>query len=182
MTFSNRRRRFVFFLGSLCGLAVGAWSGGPSSAPPKSPDARLLPPALLSQLDQEYPGWTLSPVNAEVQKIFAADHVGHPPCVIWGDFNHDGAKDYGVQIALTEPGQEEQIAIGFVARHGSYEETVLESRGLDPAVFLWVRREASSSKDVFVVKGGPAGESVYSYAEGSFHEELSAEAQETPRE
>jgi hypothetical protein len=140
-----------------------------------------LPPAIRATLDQEYPGWKLAPVTPAIQKAFNKRHTNRLPSLSAGDFDHDGKKDYVVQIALTTPGQEEQIVIVFLARDTTYEENIVQSMGLDPTSYLWVRNMAMketgpnaqdklANKDVLQVLGGPAGDTAYGFTDGKFEE------------
>ena len=150
-----------------------------------------LPEAIRTTLDQEYPGWKLAPVKREVQQAFNKHHTSRLPSLIAGDFNHDGHWDFAVQIALTAPGQEEQIVIVFLARPGAYEETIVQSMGLDPNVYLWIKNKSVSetgasgqdvlvNKDVLMVLGSPAGDSAYAYTDGKFQEVKIDEDSEHP--
>src|SRR5437879_10097754 len=78
-----------------------------------------LPQAIRATLDQEYPGWKLAPVTPSIQKAFNKQHASRLPSLTVGDFDRDGKPDYVVQIALTTPGQEEQIVIVFLARENA---------------------------------------------------------------
>src|SRR5690348_792104 len=81
----------------------------------ESPSPFILPESIRAALDQDYPGWKLAPVTAQIQKEFKMHAVNHSPSWVSGDFDHDGKRDYAVQIAMTTPGQEEQIVIVFLA-------------------------------------------------------------------
>ncbi len=141
----------------------------PSAAP-------VLPDVVRASLDQEYPGWKFAAVTTQIQQEFKKHKSNRSPCVAAGDFDHDGKRDYAVQIALTAPGQEEQIVIIFLARDNAYEETVVQSMGLDPTVYLWV----PSNKDVLMVLGGPIGDTTYAYQDGKFQEIQMQEDPEHP--
>src|SRR6266581_741980 len=93
-----------------------------AAVPP--PPSVVLPESIRATLDQEYPGWKLAPVTPQVQREFKKHRVNRSPSLVSGDFDHDGKRDYAVQIALTDIGQEEQIIIVFLARDTAYEETV----------------------------------------------------------
>src|SRR5258706_3472846 len=150
------------------------------AAPPPTPGV-TLPPAIRATLNQEYPGWKLAPVTPQIQQTFKKHPSNHFPSLTYGDFDHDGKRDYAVQIAITTPGQEEQIVIVFLARGDGYEENILESMGLDPTVYLWVANKALTetgpnaqdkwvNKDVLMVLGNPVSESTYAFDEGKFQE------------
>jgi hypothetical protein len=151
----------------------------PVKLAPAGPES-LVPAAIRLKLDAEYPGWILAPVSAALRQRFQKKPLGHPPQLVGGDFDRDGKKDYAVQIALTNIGEEEQIVIAFLQRDDGFEETILESRGLNPSVYLKTRREPSVSgsalsnaslpRDVLIVAGGELGESVYPFEGGGFHE------------
>jgi len=139
-----------------------------------------LPPDIAAVLNQEYPGWMFAKSSPDVLKEFQRDHVNHPPYMIWGDFDQDGQRDYVVQIARTSPGDEEQIVTALLKRGSSYKEIILESRGLDPKVYLWTRKRKRTDaqslppdqkmQDLAIVSGGPIGDSVYAFENGSFRE------------
>lgn len=140
-----------------------------------------LPESIRATLDQEYPGWKLAPVTIPIQKEFTKRHLTRLPSLTAGDFDHDGKWDYAVQIALTKPGEEEQIVIVFLARDNGYEENIVESMGLDPTVYLWIKnislREMGNdaqdklvNKDVLMVLGGPIGDTTYAYQDSKFQE------------
>src|SRR5579871_914327 len=99
-----RKKRLSFLLAALA-IARCSFSAEPAVPPPP------LPPAILSTLNEEYPGWKLAPVTAQIQQEFKKHKINHYPSVTSADFDHDGKRDYAVQIALTTPGQEEQIVI-----------------------------------------------------------------------
>src|ERR1019366_8612251 len=84
--------------------------------PSPAPNTPSLPVAIRVTLDVEYPGWKFAPVTPQVQQEFKKHRANRLPSLAAGDFDHDGKKDYAVQIALTTPGQEEQIIIIFLAR------------------------------------------------------------------
>jgi hypothetical protein len=147
-----------------------------SSAP-----ASFLPESIRATLDQEYPGWKLAPVTAQVQKEFKTHKPNRFPSLVAGDFDRDGKRDYAVQIALTAPGQEEQIIIVFLARGSGFEENIVQSMGLDPTVYLWVSnrmlketgsdaQDKLSNRTVLMVLGGPIGDTTYAYQDGKFQE------------
>lgn len=142
-----------------------------------TPAPVALPAEIRATLNQEYPGWKFSPVSASVQKEFVQHVVGHPPSLVWADFDRDGAKDYVVQIALTEPGSEEQIVIAFMHRGSGYEEKVLESRGLNPSIYLWIRKLKDTSvgtqatlRDALIIMGTETGDTTYEYNGDKFEE------------
>ena len=135
-----------------------------AAAPPPSTGG-ALPQAIRTTLDQEYPGWKLAPVTPQIMQTFKKHHANNLPSLAYGDFDHDGKRDYAVQIAITTPGQEEQIVIVFLARGDGYEENILESMGLDPTVYLWV-----ANKDVLMVLGSPVGSASYAFSDGKFQE------------
>jgi hypothetical protein len=156
-----------------------------------NPTAGLgLPESIQSTLNEEYPGWKLAPVTPQIQATYKQHKVTHSPSVAAGDFDHDGQRDYAVQIILNTPGQEEQIIIAFLARAGHFEETILQSMGIDPTNSLWVMRvsidetganpDKPEKKDVLMVLGGPVGDTVYSYDAGKFHEIASPDDSEHP--
>ncbi len=104
-----------------------------------------LPPTILATLDQEYPGWKLAPVTSlQIRQLNSkAPAQSLAQSVVAGDFDHDGKRDYAVQIVFTAPDQvdpivTEQIIIIFLSRESAYEETIVQSMGLDPTVYLWV--------------------------------------------
>jgi hypothetical protein len=139
-----------------------------------------LPADVRETLDKEYPGWVFASATPEVLQFFMKHKSPFKPHFVWGDFDSDNQQDYAVQIALTQPDSEEQIVTVFLRRPESYEETILESRGLNPRVHLWKRQLPSQRaapeggkapmRDVLVVRGGEIGESVYAYDNGKFHE------------
>jgi hypothetical protein len=140
-----------------------------------------LPQAIRATLDQEYPGWKLAPVTPAIQKEFSKRHLVRLPSLTAGDFNHDGKWDYAVQIALTTPGAEEQIVIVFLATGAGYEENIVQSMGLDPTAYLWVKnkvvtetgpdgQDKVANRDVLMVLGGPIGDTGYGYVDGKFQE------------
>lgn len=158
-------------------LAAPLW-GAP---PPKAAPAVSLPEPIRQTLDQEYPGWKLAPVTPEIQQTFSRHKAGRSPSFAWADFDRDGRRDYAVQIALTQPEQEEQILLVFMSRDPAYQETILESRGLDPSVYLWTSKKAVAetgpdgqdklvTKELLVVMGGPTGDTTYAFENDKFHE------------
>lgn len=167
-------------------VLVGAsplWSRTNPPAPKEtsaSAAAAGLPVSIRATLDEEYPGWQLAPSGAEVRSEFKKLKSRHFPSLAIGDFDHDGKRDYAVQIVLSSPGQEEQIIMIFLARASGYEESILQSMGIDPGSFLWALKmkldesgaqvEGGGSRDVLLVRGGPAGETTYAYDAGRFRE------------
>jgi hypothetical protein len=146
----------------------------------KSAGAPTLPPSIRATLDQEYPGWMPAPVTPQIHMTYTQRKAAHSPSFAAGDFNHDGKRDYAVQIVLKTPGQEEQIIIVFLARGDGFEEIILQSMGIDPTSSLWVTRTTidetganpnkTVSSDVLMVLGGAAGDTTYAYDDGKFHE------------
>jgi hypothetical protein len=141
-------RRLVIFFFSV------AWMPMVHAAEPP-----LLPTEISDTLTREYPGWS---------------YAKHPPHLLSGDFDGDGRADYAVQIARTDPHDEEQIAIAFLKRDKGYDEIILESRGLDSKVYLGSRNIPKSDSepmhDLIVVAGGPTGDTAYIYQGKAFHE------------
>ena len=146
-----------------------------------APGAVSLPPEIHATLDQEYPGWKLAPVTAQIQQEFKKHRPGRNPSLAVGDFNRDGQPDYAVQIALTQPGEEEQIVIIFIASANGYQENIVQSMGLDQTTYLWTSKKAvaetganaqdkMTKKDVLMVLGGPLNETTYGYQDGKFEE------------
>jgi hypothetical protein len=131
------------------------------------PPAASLPEAIITTLNQEYTGWK---------------YAAHAPAVVAADFNGDGKRDYAVQIALPQEGQEEQIVIVFMKSNDGYEEAVLQSQGLDPALYLSTTKKKvtdeqadgssakSAEKDVLQVLGSALGDTLYAQENGEFHE------------
>jgi hypothetical protein len=150
------------------------------AAPPPAGPRGDLPPSIIATLDREYPGWVFARSSRPVLDQFAKHPAGHPPYLVGGDFDDDGAKDYAVQIARTQPGDEEQIVIAFLRRDDVFEEIILESRGLDSNVYLWTRRRprpdaasfpaARRMQLLIVVMGSEAGDSTYNFEDGTFHQ------------
>ena len=153
----------------------------------------LLPSAIHATLDQEYPGWKLAPVTPQIQQEFKKHRVNHPPSLAAGDFNRDGKRDYAVQIVLTTPGEEEQIIIVFLAGANGYEETILQSMGIDPTSYLWISHKAISetnasaqetltNHDVLMVLGGPVGAfTAYAYEDEKFREVIPNDGEDPQR-
>src|SRR5690349_16120709 len=102
------------------------------AAPPSSGGGVSLPPAIHATLDQEYAGWKFASVTPQINNEFKKHWANRQPSLVAGDFNHDGKKDYAVQIVLTTPGQEEEIIIIFLAKGTGYEENIVQSMGIDP--------------------------------------------------
>jgi hypothetical protein len=148
-----------------------------AAVPPSPPIA--IPAAIQASLDQEYPGWKLAPVSPQIQQTFKKHKGSRLPSLVIGDFDHDGNRDYALQIALTETGQEEQIVLFFMDRGPSYEETIVQSMGLDPSVYLWVSHQ-STQKDVLRVLGGAAGDAMYGYENGQIQEITAPEDPDNP--
>jgi len=180
----NRKWCLCFFAG--VAFTGRSWSAGT----PNQASGLALPESIRSTLNAEYPGWTLAPVNPQIQSVYKQRKINHSPSVAAGDFDVDGKRDYVIQIALNTPGQEEQIIIVFLARGDHFEETILQSMGIDPSYYLWVKQtsidETGSNpdkpvkKDVIMVLGGPVGETAYSCDEGKFHEINSPDDSEKP--
>src|SRR5579864_2534329 len=163
------KKRFLPVFLAILILAPLGWTANP---PPFSPPA--LPDAIRSTLNQEYPGWKLAPVTPQVLQEFKKHHINQSPSLVSADFDHDGKRDYALQIALTSPGQEEQIILVFLARGEGYEETILQSMGLDPTSYLWLSNKVMTetganaqdkltNKNVLRVMGGPIGDTTYAY-------------------
>jgi hypothetical protein len=164
------------------------WPAGPVT--PVRPNVSL-PTEIQATLNADYPGWKLSPVDAGIQQSFKKRHLSDTPSIATGDFDRDGQRDYAVQIALTNPGEEEQIALVFLKRETGYQETILESRGLDPTVYLRTVHKAVSqtgpdgqeklrNSDLLMIMGGPLGDATYAYQDGRFQEIKSKEDSENP--
>ena len=163
----------ILFLGCRSPL----WSAQPT-LPKKASVAPSLPESILAMLNQEYPAWKLAPVTPQVQREFIKHKINRSPSLVLGDFDHDGKMDYAVQLALTTPGQEEQIIMVFMARDNAYEETIVQSMGPDPTTYLWVSKMAQ--KSILMVLGGPIGETVYAFEDGKFQEIKSPEDPDHP--
>lgn len=129
------------------------------------PTPLILPDAIRNQLNAEYPGWKFSPVTPEVQKNFIKHVVNHPPSFLAADFDGNGEMDYAVQILIDVPGKVEQIILAFVKGMNTYEESVLESRGPNPDVYLGLRK-----KNILIIMGTETGDTNYRYADGRFSE------------
>lgn len=157
-------------------LALLASGSTTLAAAPTAP----LPAVIRSTLDREYPGWKFSPVTAQIQQQFIKYVVGHPPSMVAGDWDADGQTDYAVQIALTEPGKEEQIALAFLKRGDRYEEKILEARGLNPSVYLRVRKkkipgdadDTPSLREMLVLMGTETGDTTYLFHGDRFEEQV----------
>jgi len=142
--------------------AIPGWSD------PPAPSSSVLPAEIQTTLDHEYPGWKLAPVNQQIQQEFKKHPVGHPPSLVWGDFDQDGKRDYVVQILLRSPDLIEQILIAFIQRENSFEEMILESRGPNPNIYLGIIKKAD--ENLLIVMGAETGETTYGYANGRFTE------------
>ncbi len=159
--------------------------------PPPTPSASSLPLAIRATLDVEYPGWKFAPVTPQIQQEFKKHRANRLPSLAVGDFDHDGKRDYAVQIALTSPGQEEQIVIVFLARNDAYEENIVQSMGLDPTSYLWVAKktlaetgpnaqDTLTNKDVLMILGGPISDTTIAYQDGKLQEIKKPEDPEHP--
>jgi len=178
------QKAWAFYLVGSLALSATVWCADPGN--PASP----LPESIRATLDQEYPGWKLAPVTPLIQKAYKQQKTTHAPSLTAADFDGDGKRDYAVQIVLNTPGEEEQIIIAFLARGDHFEESILQSMGIDPHYSLWVLRTALDetgahpenpvTKNVLMVLGGPIGDTVYSYDDGKFHEITSPEDSEHP--
>jgi len=155
-----------------------------TSSPAKS--VVTIPAAIRTTLDTEYPGWKLAPVTPQIDDEFKKHRANRSPSFVVGDFDHDGHLDYALQIVLTTPELDEQIIMVFLARGQAYEESILESMGLDRSVYLWVSakpisetgpngQEKKVNKTVLIVLGGPIGETTYAFEDGKFAEMAPAE-------
>jgi len=172
------------------GALFGATLLGSAWGDTKTPTGISLPDSIRVTLNQEYPGWKLAPATPQIQKAYKTHHSAHPPSLASGDFDHDGHTDYAVQIMLATPGEEEQIIIVFLSRGDHYEETILQSMGVDPNYSLWVTRTSldetganptpAAKKDALLVLGGPVGDTVYAYEDGKFHDIPSPDDLEHP--
>jgi len=140
-----------------------------------------LPEGIRQRLNEEYPGWKLAGVSSGVWEDFKKNARPHHPCVVRSDFDNDGKPDWALQIALVTTGEEEQFVTVFLTRdEGSFEEAIVESRGLDPAIYLTSRRkkvtelisgkEQERTRSELVIVGGPLGDSVYYWEGGQFRE------------
>src|SRR5262245_19015455 len=92
-------------------IPILALAAVPTPQPPM-----LLPDGIRTALEEEYPGWKLSPVTPQIQQTFKRHKLNRSPSFVSGDFDHDGKRDYALQIVLTTPGQEEQIVMFFLSR------------------------------------------------------------------
>jgi hypothetical protein len=88
-------------------------------------DAKRVPAALKSILDEEYPGWFFPNVAAEDRRICRQTSPGFLPGLVWGDFDGDGVRDYGVAI---RQGNRRHTLI-FLARARGFKEFSLEPSG-----------------------------------------------------
>lgn len=88
-------------------------------------DVNRVPMAIRSQLDRQYPGWRFPDVFAEDLKTCRQPNPAFSPASVWGDFDGDGIRDYGIAI---EHGKK-RYTFAFVARGSSFKEFVLEPSG-----------------------------------------------------
>ncbi len=137
-----------------------------------------LPLAIHSQLDQEYPGWKIAPASKEVQAEFRKHHINRDPSLMTGEFDQDGEQDYVIQITRTQPEQEEQSVLVFLKRGEGFEEVPLESRAINPSVYLWKMKNRPTNtpdaprppKERIMVLGGELGQSTYEFDNGKFRD------------
>jgi hypothetical protein len=162
-----------------------------AAVPPMPIGVPVLPSNIRTVLDAEYPGWKLATVTPQIQQEFKKHRANRLPSLAVGDFDHDGKKDYAVQISLNTPGQEEQIVIIFLARDTGYEENIVQSMGIDPTTYLWVAnkpysvtgpdaQERLGNRDVLMILGGPVGDTIIAYEDGKLQEIKSTEDPEHP--
>jgi hypothetical protein len=138
-----------------------------------------LPVPIKTLLDQQYPGWHFAPASKAVLAEFAHHQAKHPPYFLMADFDGDGQTDYAVQIIHGRLGQEEQNVIAYHVHDTLYEETVLESLGPNPSVYIGSAKHTLTNstnenglyiKDRIVIMGGDLGETSYEYDNGKFLE------------
>lgn len=139
-----------------------------------------IPEAVLQRLNEEYPGWKLATVSPSVWADFKKNNRPHNPSLVRSDFDKDGRPDWAIQLALVNSGEEEQFVTVFLSRDDGFEEAIVESRGLDPAIYLTSRKKeveelASGKQQInkrseLVVAGGPLGDSIYYWEGGQFRE------------
>ncbi len=162
-----------------------------AAAPPVPSAPPVLPPAIRSALDGEYPGWKFAAVTPQILQEFKKHRTNRLPSLAVGDFDHDGKKDYAVQISMNTPGQEEQIILVFLARQTGYEENIVQSMGLDPTTYLWVvnkplpetgpnAQEKLANRDVLMILGGAVGDTSIAYEAGKLREIETTEDIEHP--
>ena len=88
-------------------------------------DPNRVPPAIKKVLDDEYPGWFFPTVSAEELRVCRQPDTNFSPALVWGDFDGDGSRDYGVAIQQGE----RRYTLAFLARGSGFGRFVLEPGG-----------------------------------------------------
>ncbi len=155
---------FIFSAGTVAAI------GGPAG----------LPAGVLARLEEEYPGWKVAVSSKAVWEEFRKEKRPDHPNLLSADFDKDGKRDWVVHVSLVVPGQEEQFVTVFLERDAGYEEAIIESRGLDPNVYVTQRsrsvtehvsgKNQISQRTELVIIGGPMGDSAYYWENGQFRE------------
>ena len=84
-----------------------------------------LPQNIRKLLDDEYPGWFFPTVSAGDLKVCRQPNPGFSPGIVWGDFDGDGTRDYGVAIQQGE----RRYTLAFLDRGSGFARFELEPGG-----------------------------------------------------
>jgi hypothetical protein len=94
-----------------------------------------MPNSIKMLLDQDYPKWKfpkfVEPWNLDFNGKSKIDL-----CVIFGDFDGDGSKDFAIQIVhpLKSSQDREQVLMAFLKRGSYYQKLVLETFSADKSL------------------------------------------------
>jgi hypothetical protein len=106
-----------------------------------------VPVAIRKILDAQYPGWTFPAVSGEDLRACRQPNRAFSPGLVWGDFDGDGATDYGV--AIQRGGK--RYTLVFLARGSGFAKYALDPSGWN---ILGVARRGSSLPRVGVDSRG----------------------------
>ncbi len=138
-----------------------------------------VPKDIASYLDTAYKGWKLSTVREQLTKDFFASSK-FAPNLAWGDFDHDGSRDYAVEISYGDSVRK-RIVIAFLNRGSKFIPSILETHPDDEEIFISVTKKGTKgynweqekpfvypSDAIDVIYAGKAGNS-YFFRNGKFN-------------
>jgi hypothetical protein len=99
---------------------------------PPAAGAEVLPSEIKAWLDQNFPGWRLTPIITEqAREGQRRNGNDFDRSFVWGDFDGDGKRDYVVgfshQLHTGQFPGEYQLVFAFLRRAAGYEPRQLES-------------------------------------------------------
>lgn len=107
-----------------------------------------LPLSIRGQLNRNFPGWRFAQPNREVLDFFSDRFPKEDPCVISGDFDGNGRKDYALLIEhpnAIEPNKRFTHLVevlAFLRKGRSYRRVRLESSSpANPEVYLNLKKK-----------------------------------------